>query len=474
MTNVPSPEFTALGFIAPPEPEVLAGVQDDWNTAFGGNLNPGLTTPQGQLASTQAAIIGEKNTTFVYFTNQVDPAYATGRMQDAIANIYFLERLPAQPTTVTATVTGLAGTVIPEGALAQDDAGYLYTLTDAITIPAGGTTTGEFANTATGPIPCSTGTLTTIYQAIPGWDTITNLADGVLGRDVETRGAFEERRAASVAGNSRGMIQSIQGAVLSVENVLDCFAYQNDTNAPVTYRGVTIPANAIYVAAVGGDNNDVAEAIWSKKSPGCSYYAGNTSVVVYDTSDGYSDPYPSYTVEFERPAESSIQFYVNLVDSTQVPSDAVTQVQDAIIAAFAGDDGGTRPTIGSTIYASRFYTPVAALGAWAQIVEITIAYLETADASFTASFSGTTMTVSAVSSGTLAAGQIVLGNGAATGTVIVSQSSGTPGGAGDYVVSVSQTDTSGTRDAYALVNSLSINIDEVPVTSAADIAVVLT
>lgn len=66
-------------------------------------------------------------------------------------------------------------------------------------------------------------------------------------------------------------------------------------------------------------------------------------------------------------------------------------------------------------------------------------------ASFTASISGTNMTVSAVGAGTLAAGQIVIATGSAAGTyvtnntVIVSQTSGPAGGTGVYVVTNSQT-----------------------------------
>ena len=64
---------------------------------------------------------------------------------------------------------------------------------------------------------------------------------------------------------------------------------------------------------------------------------------------------------------------------------------------------------------------------------------------FTASISGTTMTVTAVSSGTLAVGDIVYGTGGvAPITKIVAQTSGTTGSTGDYTVSVSQTVLSGT------------------------------
>ena len=59
--------------------------------------------------------------------------------------------------------------------------------------------------------------------------------------------------------------------------------------------------------------------------------------------------------------------------------------------------------------------------------------------SFTATISGTTMTVSAVSYGTLAPGQTVRGTGVTNGSIIDSQSSGTTGGAGVYVLTESST-----------------------------------
>jgi hypothetical protein len=57
---------------------------------------------------------------------------------------------------------------------------------------------------------------------------------------------------------------------------------------------------------------------------------------------------------------------------------------------------------------------------------------------FTASITGTTMTVTAVSSGALVAGQTLFGPSISGSVQISSQSSGTPGGVGTYIVSTSQ------------------------------------
>ena len=441
-TNVPQPTFGPKGFLIPSESAILAGVQADFAAAFAASgyvLNPALNTPQGQLAVTEAATIGNTDAIFQYYTTQVDPAYATGRMQDAIARIYFLERIPAQATVVQALCSGAAGVVVPTGALAIATDSNIYTCTAGGTISSGGSVTLPFACNAFGPIPCGEGSLNQIYQSIPGWDSITNPTDGVIGNAVESRSAFETRRQASVALNSMGFLASIVGAVLAVPGVLDAYATENDTASPVTVGDFTLAPNSLYVAAAGGSAADIAQAIWSKKAPGCAYN-GNTTVRVYDTAAGYVIPYPSYNVSFEIPSSLPILFAVNIANGPQVPFNAVTLVQNAIINAFAGGDGGSRARIAGTLYSSRFIAPVASLGSWVQIISILVGSMNTPAATASAYIAGTNMTVVAVASGTLAPGQNVTDSTGRIlpGTIIVSQTSGSTGGTGVYVVSISQ------------------------------------
>ena len=84
-TSVPQIQFTDAGLVIPQESAILAGTQADMNSAFGGGLNPALNTPQGQLASSQAAIVADKDSQIAYTVQQFDPQYAEGRFQDALA-----------------------------------------------------------------------------------------------------------------------------------------------------------------------------------------------------------------------------------------------------------------------------------------------------------------------------------------------------------------------------------------------------
>lgn len=467
MTNVPTATFGPNGFIAPTESAILAGVQSDINAAFGGNLNPALTTPQGQLASSETAIIGNVNDTFLFYTTQTDPAFATGRMQDAIGRIYFIERNSAQPTVLEIECFGLTGVNIPVGALIQDTNGYTYSCTQAGVISSGGNVTLTFANNAYGPLTVPSTNAVSIYQAIPGWDSVT-CTSGVLGNNTESRAAFELRRQQTVAGNSFGAIGSIIGAVANVPNVLDYYGYDNSSGAPITVGGVTIATSTIYICVAGGLAASIAQAILSKKGPGCGY-TGNTTVTAYDSNPLYSAPIP-YNVTFEIPTALQVLFLVKIANSAQVPANVTALIQAAIVSAFAGGDGGPRARIGSVVYASRFYAPVAALGSWAQIISIVVGSGNNPGASFTGSIAGTTLTVSAVASGTIAIGQTLVD---ATGAILPGTTI-TAGSGSSWTVSNSQTVSSEAMNGVVpALNDLSVNINQVPEISSANIVVTL-
>jgi hypothetical protein len=91
-----------------------------------------------------------------------------------------------------------------------------------------------------------------------------------------------------------------------------------------------------------------------------------------------------------------------------------------------------------------------------------------ATAVFNASISGTTLTVSSVSSGTLAVGQVVFGIGVAQATVITALGTGT-GGAGTYTINISQTisteQMNSAASAAIVTGSISSGVNSVTITN---------
>lgn len=536
-TNVPTLVFTATGGVMPTDAEILAGAQQDINAAFGGNLNGALETPQGMLASSEAAVISAAYSTLLALANYVDPAFATGRFQDAIGRIYFMTRKTPMATVIQVTCSGLTDLVIPAGSLVRDPAGYIYASDLAATIPSGGSVQVQFTCQTVGAV--SVPSSVAIYETLSGWDSATFIS-GVQGYDVENRAAFELRRQSSVAANANNQNAAVLGAVLKVSGVVSAYVTDNYNKYPIaanpdalvtgsitgtvltvatgtgvkvgqfvsgvgvqdgtyivslgtgtggtgTYNvninqnvpsetlqlgGKQINSNSLYVCVSGGTPASVAAAIWSKKNPGCGF-TGNTTETVYDTSSQYGSPGIPYQVSYQTALNTPIFIAVSIRNSPFVPSNAATLIQNAIINAFSGADGGAPAWIGSTVLNSRYSSPIMALGSWVQLVSVLlVSSAGTPDTVFTGSISGTTLTVTSVTSGTLTQGMGLVGTNVSGGTLLGAQLTGTAGGVGTYAVNTSQTAASASINGY-LINKYqqTVGIDQMPVTSASYISV---
>lgn len=373
MSNTPPIQITPTGVVVPSAVDIRTGILADTNAAFGGDLDIVTpSTPQAYLADNLTDNLMDSNAAIANLIAMVDPATSEGRFQDGIGRIYFFDRKGATSSVVQALCTGQPGIVMPAGQLAQDADGNLWISDNPATFDGLGQATIQFSCQAKGPIELGIGALTKIAQLFPGWDAITNLAPAIVGSNVESRGAFETRRQESIAKNGRGTVPAIRAEVWGVDGVLDVFAYDNFTNAAILYGATnySIKPHSIYVAVVGGANDDIAQAIWRKKDGGCDLN-GNTSVVVQDT-DGYSFPYPEYTITFSRPTPTPVKFAVQIANSTALPSTIIQDVKTAITQTFTGENGAQRARIGGKIFASNFYAAVAQISVAVSIIQIKV------------------------------------------------------------------------------------------------------
>ena len=149
----------------------------------------------------------------------------------------------------------------------------------------------------------------------------------------------------------------------------------------------------------------------------------------------------------------------------------MTQIQQAIMAAFAGADGLPRARIGSTILASRFYPPIVKLGSWAQILSVTIGSRNVPAAQVTGSIAGQTLTITGTQAGALAVGQTLddASGLILPGTVI------TAGAGNVWQISKAQNVAAETIFGVAATGtSVAVNINQVPTISADNISVRVT
>ncbi|EGJ7462867.1 hypothetical protein INE28_002946 [Escherichia coli] len=361
-TAVPDVTITENGLSVPDIADVLAGRLTDMSTALGGGASQSLSSPQGQIAQSDTEIIAQVYDKLLCLFNQINPDFSTGRFQDGIGRIYFMERIAAQGTVVTATCIGQVGTTIPAGSTAVDTSGYIYQSIDNAVIPSSGSVDVQFVNTTTGPIPCAAGSLNQIYRAVSGWDAVNNTSPGVVGVDVESRIAFETRRRQSVARNSRNQDASTLAALLATDGVLDAYVWSNRT-AETVNKGTTnfpILAHSVYICVYGGADEDVAESIFNTYNPGANMN-GDTTFTVYDNVN-YMPPYPSYVMQWQKASPTRVYFKVNIDSSLNPPSDISKQVKGIISTVFNGGyDGIGKARIGTTINAGKYYSPVISI-----------------------------------------------------------------------------------------------------------------
>lgn len=395
---------TSAGFVT----KELADILDEIETRQRNDISPGLnqtaTSVFGQLNGGFAAQLAEAWSVLESVARAFDPDNADGDLLDALCALApGITRLAATKSTVTLTATGTPTTALTAGRLvsASGNSSAKFTTLDAATIAAvsawasataytlgqrvtnGGkvyqvTTAGTSAGsggpsgtssaitdntvtwrylgdgtgavdveaeaTETGPTAGVSGTLTVIETAVTGWDSVINVLDAETGRDIESDAALRLRRAEVLQATGSGTRDAIRADVLRVDGVTECYVFNNPTD---TTDSDGVPPHAFEVLALGGDDDEIAQAIWDSGSAGIEIY-GSTSGTA---TDAHGD---DQTVEFSRPTEVNIYHVIDVkIDSDTFPSDGDDQIKAAVVAfgdALAiGDD-----VVSSAHYASIF------------------------------------------------------------------------------------------------------------------------
>ena len=334
-------------------------IASEWQEAFKEKdrplLNTDPETPQGQIIDSQVATVNQKDSEVLYLAQQFDPRTAEGRFQNALAEIYFIKRKSAINSYAICTLNGRAGTQISAGALIESEIdGTQWSLDQDITIPANETITAKFTCLTEGAISASSGTLTKIVTTVTGWDTVTN-ATAIVGSLEESQSAFEKRRKDSVSLNARSTVNAVYANVAQCDGVIAVYAVDNKKNISETIDNYTLTPHSIFVSVIGGENADIAKAIYDNLSAGCDYN-GNTSV---DITNEYSGAVE--TVKFYRPDVFNIFIKVQIQNSASLQNDYENIVKQAVYNNFYGLDSTKinnepllRLKMNDDLYSSRF------------------------------------------------------------------------------------------------------------------------
>jgi len=330
---------------------LLEELNSEVKAIFGDNFNVSPESPDGQVNG----VVSESNANLWEIAeesyNAFNPKAASGVTLSNLVQLNGITRFPASASRVELTILGDSGTSIIAGSLIGDvEETIIFSTDETVLIPSGGSVIAQATATVTGPRPALANTITEIITPVTGWDSVTNDADAVLGTDLETDSDLRARRERSIARDAQAIIDAIFAEIKAVVGVTQLSVLENDTNSGPDANG--LPAHSINAIVLGGQDQDIAKAIFLKKTLGATSF-GNTSAVITD------DQSIEHTVSFSRPTEIDIYVIVNLTTFVNFPVDGKDLIKQAIIDYSEGNlIEGRGFSLGDNVINSQLYSPV--------------------------------------------------------------------------------------------------------------------
>ncbi len=339
------------------EQQLYLSIDANWN------LDP--SSPDGLKIASDSENFGNLDEVAQRAYNSKDPAKATGYDLRVLSAITGTIPSDGSPSDVTLTLGGTDGSIIPIGSVAENTVnGSRWVTTSAGTI-SGGTATVSAQSEDQGAIEASAGDINKPITPISGWLTVTNAAPATLGANPDSDAELRKKREQQVALPGNNQVDSLFAAVANVDDVRAVVVYENEEGVNVILDSLTLPPHSTTTIVDGGLDQDIGEAMYTKKNPGTKQHQGTNPVDVNVTSPVTGN---IKVMKFSRPVDVAMIIVVDVTDDGTLPSSPQIEdeIKQAIIDYAGGDlDAGSATgfnqtgfTIGEDVNASRLYTPV--------------------------------------------------------------------------------------------------------------------
>lgn len=333
--------LTTQGVMIPDTSTVLTDIQAEMKTLFGQNLDTAPSTPQGRLIE-----MFQRSRTFTIqamaaISNMFNLNRANGFMLDDLGALFLISRQSATYTTVSASIGGVPGTVVPAGTRVQTTLGDIFILQSNFII--GTTPVAFFRAESTGPVPCPPNTLTQILDATNGFETVTNPGQPTLGTDLENDALFRERIRNSLNINAIAVLSAIKSNLEALPGVVGSYVMDNFTGTQILVDTIIVPNHCILAVVDGGDPAQIAKVLYTKKTLGAGYAKstteGSTIEIVPQvvTDEAYGT---NYDVYFARPDLVPLSIKITIDSQNYTGSDLTQTVQNAVLSWAQGEVAG--------------------------------------------------------------------------------------------------------------------------------------
>lgn len=380
-----APYIDESGLHVPTYPDIRDYLISEMKNIFGQDIYVDEDTQDYQQISIFAKKIFDTNSLAVLVYNNRTPITATGISLDNLCALVGITRHPATRSNVQLTITGDAGTVITNGSASDGD--NTWDLPESVTIPDNGTITVEATCHTSGTIGAAPNTITTILTPTYGWLSVTNNYSATPGSNIETDAELRARFSSATYLPAVTVMDGITSSLLSINGVTRVKGYENDTNE---VDANNLPPHSITYVVEGGEDADVGQNIYIRKTPGV-YTNGTTEINVAGTGGSVN------VIRFYRPTYKTVYIKVLLTKLGSYNDSYVDTIKAAIKNYIDGLE------IAETVYRSVIWSV-----ATSQMSDITSPAYSITDVQLSAD--GSTYSTSDVSMAFNEAAQVTIAN----------------------------------------------------------------
>lgn len=292
-----SPYIDETGIHIPNYIDLRDQLIEEMKQIFGQDIYIENDSADYQMISILAKKIFDSYSMGMLAYNNRTPNTAIGTGLDNNVAFADIQRKSSTYSSVQLTITGANGTSL-KGCYALDENDNRWNIPD-IVIPETGMITVDAICSVSGNISALPNTVNKIGTPLFGWYSVNNNNAATPGTDVETDAELRGRFSLAIRSPSLTVFESLSAAISALEGVSRISGFENDTSAESTGTEppnipAGLPPHSVTFIVEGGEDDQVAKAIYSKKTPGC-YTNGTTAVQIVSEMGNI------ITIRFYRP-----------------------------------------------------------------------------------------------------------------------------------------------------------------------------
>lgn len=314
-----APYIDEFGMHVPTYNDILKDLLDSMKQIFGTDIYLDEDSMDYQQISIFAKKIYDTNSLALLVYNNRTANTSVGVGLDNLCALVGIKRKSATKSICQLTITGDAGTVITNGK--ASDGTYNWILPEEVTIPSNGMIIVQAECETGGYITAAPNTINNIATPLYGWLGVTNQYSATPGRDIESDANLRARFYVSTMLPAVSIFDSILASLGSITDVKRVKGYENDTNQTSTEG---FPPHSVTFVVEDGDDGQIAEMIYNKKTPGC-YTNGTTDIEILSEAGNVTH------IRFYRPTYKNVWVKVNITKLAGYNDSAVDKIKNVLV-----------------------------------------------------------------------------------------------------------------------------------------------